>query len=87
MKQPDSLKEDDIKEAVEKLGEIKEDTTVPKNVKLKVEEATQILHSNEEKSIRISKALSELEEISNDTNMQAYTRMQILTVISLLEKN
>lgn len=87
MKKPDSLKEDSNEEAIERLTELIEDITVPKNVRKKVEEVTKILQSVHENPIRISKALSELEEVSNDTNMQPYTRMQILTVISILEKN
>ncbi|MBU0461926.1 MAG: UPF0147 family protein, partial [Nanoarchaeota archaeon] len=39
----------------------------------------------EELSIRINKALSELDEISDDTNLQAYTRTQIWNIASMLE--
>lgn len=68
------------------LQELNEDNTVPRNVKSKVEQVLKILNENTEVSIRVNKALNELEEIANDTNMQTYTRTQLWNVISLLEK-
>ena len=68
------------------LKELKEDATVPKNVKLKIEKAIGILRKNSEITIKVSKALNELEEVADDVNLQSYTRMQVLNVISALEK-
>ena len=68
------------------LKELSEDSTVPRNVKSKIEQVQKILSEDTDVSIRVHKALNELEEISNDTNMQPYTRTQIWNVISLLEK-
>jgi uncharacterized protein (UPF0147 family) len=59
---------------------------VPRNVKSKVEQVLKILNENTEVSIRVNKALNELEEIANDSNMQTYTRTQLWNIISLLEK-
>lgn len=68
------------------LQELSEDNTVPRNVKSKVEQVLKILNENTEVSIRVNKALNELEEIANDSNMQTYTRTQLWNIISLLEK-
>ena len=68
------------------LQELAEDATVPRNVKSKVEAVQKILQEGTEVSIRVNKVLNELEEVANDTNMQAYTRTQIWNIISLLEK-
>ena len=68
------------------LKELKEDATVPKNVKLKIEKVIGILRKNSEITIKVSKALNELEEVADDVNLQSYTRMQVLNVISALEK-
>jgi uncharacterized protein (UPF0147 family) len=76
----------DLSEAFAALQELREDNTVPRNVKSKIEEVQKILQANTDISIRVNKALNELEEISNDTNMQPYTRTQVWNVISLLEK-
>jgi len=73
-----------LEEVYRALEEIKEDNTVPRNVKGKMDEIAQILKA-EDQSLGMNKALSELEFISNDVNMESFTRMQILQVISLLE--
>ena len=68
------------------LKELKEDANVPKNVKLKIEKVIRILKKNSEITIRVSKALNELEEVADDVNLESYTRAQVWNVISALEK-
>ena len=68
------------------LNELKEDVTVPKNVKLKIEKVIGILRKNSEVTIKVSKALNELEEVADDVNLESYTRAQVWNVISALEK-
>ena len=68
------------------LCELKEDITVPKNVRLKVEKVRGLLNEETEIDIKVSKALNELEEIADDVNLQSYTRSQVWKVISALEK-
>ena len=68
------------------LSELKEDVTVPRNVRLKIEKIIEILKEKKEMQIKISKALNELEEIAGDVNLQSYTRTQIWGIVSILEK-
>ncbi len=68
------------------LAELKDDSTVPKNVRLKIEKVIEVLKSNMEMSIKVSKVLNELEEIADDVNLQSYTRTQVWDIISTLEK-
>lgn len=68
------------------LNELKEDNTVPKNVRLKIEDAANVLNGDTETEIKISRALNKLEEISEDVNLQQYARTRIWDAISLLEK-
>ena len=68
------------------LNELKGDATVPKNVKLKIEKVIGILRKNSETTIKVSKALNELEEVADDVNLESYTRAQVWNVISALEK-
>ena len=68
------------------LAELKDDVTVPKNVRLKIEKVMKLLNGETEMQIKVSKALNELEEIADDVNLQSYTRAQVWNVISLLEK-
>ena len=69
------------------LSELKDDTTVPKNVRFKIEYIINVLNDKTKKEINVSKALNELEEIADDVNLQSYTRTQIWNAISDLEKN
>ena len=68
------------------LKELKEDATVPKNVKLKIDKVIGILKKNSEATIKASKALNELEEVADDVNLESYTRAQVWNIISILEK-
>lgn len=68
------------------LVQIKEDDTVPRNVRDKINFA--ILALNEEHTeldVRINKSLQELDEISDDPNLPIYARTQLWNVVSLLE--
>lgn len=75
----------DLKDVFEVLEELMDDSTVPKNVKNKVRDIVEALKEDAELSIRVNKALHILDEISDDANLQSYTRTQIWNVVSLLE--
>ena len=68
------------------LDEIINDRTVPRNIRAAVEEAKKSLLSKEELDIRLSAAVSYLDEITNDPNMPLYTRTQIWNIVSMLER-
>jgi len=68
------------------LSELQEDATVPRNVRLQIQNIMASLKAGTELSIRLNKALSDLDEIANDVNLQSYTRAQIWNIISAMEK-
>ncbi len=70
---------------IEALKELSEDNTLPKNVREKVNSVIAILKDKNEHSLKIDKALHELEGLSEDSNLQAYTRTQVWNVVSMLE--
>lgn len=72
--------------AISSLSEIQGDISVPRNVRVKIEAIISTLEEDIELLIKVNKALNELDEIANDTNLQAYTRTQIWNVMSVLEK-
>ncbi len=77
---------EDLQDALEILSELKEDTTLPKNVRTSIEIIIKVLKEEEkELSLRIDRAMQELEEISSDINLDQFARGQILAVVSLLE--
>jgi uncharacterized protein (UPF0147 family) len=68
------------------LNELKDDNSVPKNVRLKIDNVIALLNDKTEMQIKVSKSLNELEEIADDVNLESYTRTQVWNVISALEK-
>ena len=76
----------DVENVIETLNELQEDATVPKNVRTMIQGIVDTLKEDTALSIKINKALNELDEIASDVNLQSYTRTQIWNIVSLLEK-
>jgi len=76
----------DIENILETLNELQEDSTVPKNVKFKMQNIVKTLEEDTVLSMKINKVLNELDEIASDVNLQSYTRTQIWNMVSVLEK-
>lgn len=75
----------EIEDIISVLEEVMRDATVPKNVRTKIEEIISALNEDSDQSLRVNKALNLLDEISDDNNIQPYTRTQIWNIASLLE--
>ncbi|MCK5593633.1 MAG: UPF0147 family protein, partial [Candidatus Aenigmarchaeota archaeon] len=68
------------------LSEIKEDKRVPRNVRSSLQETIgELTCENENISIKLNTAISILDEINNDTNIQPFTRTQIWNIVTMLE--
>ena len=76
---------DQVEDIIDVLTELLEDNTVPKNVKIKIESIINSLKQDSELSLKVNQALSILDEISDDNNIQPYTRTQIWNIASMLE--
>lgn len=74
-----------LKQIAELLVQIGEDRTVPKNIREAAQQAKESLESKEEQIMKVDKAIQILDDISDDSNMPAYTRTQIWSIVSLLE--
>ena len=70
---------------IQLLQELEGDAGVPKNVKEKITATMKILNEETELSIKKSRAMHALEEVSDDANVQSYNRMQLFNIISALE--
>lgn len=77
----------DMGNVLELLSSIKEDNTVPKNVRFKVDETISCLEVDKDSSVEvgIDRAIQCLDELSNDPNIPMFTRTQLWSVISALE--
>ena len=78
--------ESNLKEIIEVITELCDDSTVPRNIKSKFQEIITYLKDTNETSIKVNKALHNLDEIGDDTNLQPYIRTQIWNIVSMLEK-
>lgn len=76
---------DALKQAINALEELQEDSETPKNLKTKIESTISLLQMDGESSMKASQALSHLEEATEDSNMQPFTRSQLFNIVSLLE--
>ena len=76
----------ELDSVINSLNEIKGDITVPRNVRTRIDSIIFTLREDLELSIKANKVLNELEEISSDFNLQAYTRAQMWNIISSLER-
>jgi uncharacterized protein (UPF0147 family) len=75
-----------IKQASSVLSMISEDSTTPRNIRRAAKEALDTLNANgQTQAVRAAQAISLLDEISQDTNMPAYTRTRIWNIVSILE--
>jgi len=77
--------EKEINDVVTYLTDLLNDNTVPRNVKTKIESIVKSFQEKTDMSLKINKALSVLEEISDDNNIQPYTRAQVWNAVSMLE--
>ena len=67
------------------IGALQDDTTLSRNIRLRLQEVFNILSNSEEESIKINKALDKIETLSDDSNIESYARTQILNLASMLE--
>lgn len=75
-----------IKEEIFELcSRIEGDFTVPKNIKLKIQDIILVLKEEETIEIRVNKALQKFDEIAEEINVPDHIRTQIWSIVSLLE--
>lgn len=79
--------ESKVKDIVEGLVAIDQDSNLPKSVRIKIKRAIDILEEDQQSdfSIKIDRSLQELGDIAEDPNLPQHARMQIWSVVSLLE--
>ncbi|VVC02891.1 Uncharacterised protein [Candidatus Bilamarchaeum dharawalense] len=75
----------DLKEISDMVGDLANDTGIPKNIRRALTEAKVRLDSQEEETVKISAAIYIIEGITEDINMPAHARTQIWAVIGALE--
>jgi uncharacterized protein (UPF0147 family) len=74
-----------IKEIVELIDAVAEDSSVPKNIRKALADAKARLQSDDEPVVKVSSAIYSLESVAEDVNMPPHARMQIWSIMSELE--
>ena len=77
--------QDKVNNIIDALNELQSDSSVPKNIKTKLERVISLLKSEEALSIVLNKVMHELDDISNDSNLPSYLRTELWNVVSMLE--
>ncbi len=78
--------EERMEQAIAVLGQISEDTTTPRNIRRAAKDSIDAIQAGElSAAVRASNAISVLDDILQDPNMPAYTRVKLWNVMSLLE--
>ena len=80
--------EDTLLPILEELNSIHEDTSIPRNVRLRIRDVMVILNTAETQlNLRVDRSLEELGAVAEDPNLPAYARTQLWGVLSLLESS
>ena len=78
---------ENLNELIEIINELSEDISVPRNVKDKLKSINTILtDESREKNISINKAKDILADLSEDQNLQTFSRTQLWNISSMLEE-
>lgn len=76
---------DTLQQAIYALQELIDDSSTPRALKEKIVSVMTVLNQNTEQKIKVSKALNQLESVTEDSNLQPFTRTQLFNIVSLLE--
>lgn len=75
-----------LQQALAILSDLEDDSTLPKNVRATISSIIATLSDEStDLSIRIDKAMQDIEQISSDINIQPYSRTMLYQVTSNLE--
>jgi len=77
--------EDRIKQIVDVLDQLAEDTTVPRNIRRGATDAKTNLLKVGALDVRVASAITILDDLANDPNIPLHGRTQIWNLISQLE--
>ena len=67
------------------IESLKEDTTLPRNIRRSLQEAIMHLKSNDEPLVMVGAAVYVIEGLSEDINMPPHARTQIWNILTALE--
>jgi uncharacterized protein len=77
----------ELKDVIGTIREMLDDPALQKNIKQKLDKVVQELNNSDPKTLKlkIDKCINDMEEISNDANIQSFVRTQVWGIVSMLE--
>ncbi len=76
----------DMDEVLEIIGELADDRRVPRNIRANIQKAMDSLKDEKQAAVvKLSTAISFLDEASNDPNIPSHVRTQIWNIVGMLE--
>ncbi len=77
---------EELERVCEKMENIMEDNSIPRNIRKGAEECTELLlESDDELDVRIASSIFKLEELADDPNIPLHGRTLVWNIISELE--
>jgi len=77
---------DQMEDVLGMIKELAEDRRVPRNIRALIQQALDSLNDPKEpKAVKLSTAISLLDEATNDPNIPSHTRTQIWNLVGVLE--
>lgn len=77
-----------LQHALAILDDLQDDATLPKNVRLTIRSIIETLNDEStDISMRVDKAMQEIDQIASDANIQPYSRTMLYQVTSNLESS
>ena len=77
----------EVRDVIDTIREVLDDPALQKNIKQKLEAVVRELSSADAGNIKlkVDKCVNDLEEVSNDANIQSFVRTQVWGIVSMLE--
>ncbi len=77
----------EVREVIETIREVLDDPTLQKNIKQKLDAVIRELSTADKGNIKlkVDKCVNDLEEVTNDANVQSFVRTQVWGIVSMLE--
>lgn len=75
-----------LNDIIKMMDDFEADSSVPKNVRLAVDEAKKKMRDNSlDLSLRVSDSIYKIEKVTEDPNLMAHARMGLWNILSALE--
>ena len=80
-----NVQKEELEKIISLLDVLAQDTSIPRNVRMRLQEAEEKLKTENDTDVSISSAIYALDEVSGDINLPMHARTMIWNLMSELE--